>query len=147
MAIQRDIGRGGGGGQGPARIESFRVENYRALKLVELKNLTPLTTLLGPNGSGKSTTFDVFNFLAECFQFGLRHAWDRRGRAKELRTRGQEGAVVIELKYRERSGTPLITYHLALDEESGKVFVAEVFRNSWRLGRRWGIFGWKGGSA
>ena len=35
----------------PARIEYLRVENYRALKAVELKDLTPLTVLLGPNGS------------------------------------------------------------------------------------------------
>jgi predicted ATPase len=119
--------------QSPARIESFRVENYRALQSVEIKSIKPLTVLLGPNGSGKSTVFDVFNFLSECFQFGLRHAWDRRGRAKELRTRGQDGPVVIELKYRERCGTPLITYHLAINEESGKVFVAEEWL-SWRRG-------------
>ena len=67
---------------GPARIERLKVQNYRALRSIELKDVTPLTILLGPNGSGKSTIFDVFNFLSECFQFGLRHAWDRRGRAK-----------------------------------------------------------------
>jgi AAA15 family ATPase/GTPase len=60
--------------QNPARVEYLRVENYRALKNVEFKDLKPLTVLLGPNGSGKSTVFDIFNFLAECFQFGLRHA-------------------------------------------------------------------------
>src|ERR1700733_7232743 len=100
----------------PARIEYLRVENYRALRSIELRDITPLTVLLGPNGSGKSTLFDVFNFLSECFQFGLRHAWDRRGRAKELKSRGQEGPIVIELKYRERPRTPLITYHLSIDE-------------------------------
>lgn len=52
---------------GPARIEYLRVENYRALRSVEFKVLTPITVLLGPNGSGKSTVFDVFNFLSECF--------------------------------------------------------------------------------
>ena len=46
-----------------ARIEHFRVENYRALKSIELADITPLTVLLGPNGSGKSTVFDVFNGL------------------------------------------------------------------------------------
>ncbi|MGD0680170.1 MAG: AAA family ATPase, partial [Polyangiaceae bacterium] len=102
---------------GPARIEYLKVQNYRALKEIELPELTPITVLLGPNGSGKSTIFDVFNFLSECFQFGLRHAWDRRGREKELRTRGQSGAVTVELKYRERPGAPLITYHLAVAEE------------------------------
>ena len=52
----------------PPRIEYLRVENYRALKHVELKDLTPITVLLGPNGSGKSTVFDVFAFLSECFE-------------------------------------------------------------------------------
>ena len=133
MAAKKTATRKTRGGQEPARIESFRVENYRALRAVELKNLTPLTVLLGPNGSGKSTVFDVFNFLSECFQYGLRHAWDRRGRAKELKTRGQNDPVVIELKYREWPDAPLITYHLAVDEESGKVFVAEEWL-SWRRG-------------
>ncbi|MCP4656051.1 MAG: AAA family ATPase [bacterium] len=110
----------------PARVEYLRVENYRALRTVELKGLNPLTVLLGPNGSGKSTVFDVFNFLSECFQFGLRHAWDRRGRARELKTRGQDGPVVFEIKYRERRKQPLITYHLAIDETPrGPVVVEE----------------------
>jgi predicted ATPase len=111
------------------------VENYRALKCLELKHLTPVTVLLGPNGSGKSTVFDVFDFLSECFQFGLRHAWERRGRARELKTRGQDGPIVIELKYREKPGTPIITYHLAVDEEGGKVLVVEEWL-AWKHGKQ-----------
>jgi predicted ATPase len=121
----------------PARIEYLRVENYRALRAVEIKGITPLTVLLGPNGSGKSTVFDVFNFLSECFQFGLRHAWDRRGRAKEIKSRGETGPTTIELKYRERPNSPLITYHLAVDEERGKAVVAEEWL-SWRRGKQVG---------
>ena len=117
----------------PARVEYLRVENYRALRNVEFKYVTPLTVLLGPNGSGKSTVFDVFNFLSECFQFGLRHAWDRRSRAKELKTRGQEGPVVIELKYRENPSQPVITYHLAIDEDPKGPFVAEEWLQ-WKRG-------------
>lgn len=117
----------------PPRIEYLRVENYRALRHVELRELTPLTVLLGPNGSGKSTVFDVFNFLSECFQFGLRHAWDRRGRSKELRTRGQEGPIVVEIKYRERPNQPIITYHLAIDEGPKGPIVAEEWLQ-WRRG-------------
>lgn len=119
----------------PARVGYLRVENYRALKNIELKDITPLTALLGPNGSGKSTVFDVFNFMSECFQFGLRHAWDRRGRAKEIRTRGQDGPVVIELKYRERPSLPLITYHLAIEEGAKGPFVSEEWLQ-WRRGER-----------
>ncbi|MDI9333276.1 MAG: AAA family ATPase [Cytophagales bacterium] len=119
----------------PPRIEYLRVENFRALKNIELKNLTPLTVLLGPNGSGKSTIFDVFNFLSECFQNGLRQAWDRRGRGRELKTRGSNGAVVIELKYREKKDSPLITYHLAIDEGTNGPFVKEEWL-AWRRGTK-----------
>lgn len=107
------------------RIESIRVQNYRALHDLHLKDITPLTVLLGPNGSGKSTVFDVFAFLSECFTVGLRKALDRRGRLKELRTRGAQGPLVFTLKYREAPGTPLITYHLAIDEERGSPIVVE----------------------
>lgn len=117
---------------GRARIEYLKVQNFRALREVEFKDLTPLTALLGPNGSGKSTVFDVFAFLAECFELGLRRAWDKRGRAKELRTRGGDGPVTIEIKYRE-PGFPLITYHLAVDERAGGPVVAEEWLQ-WRRG-------------
>ncbi len=122
-----------GGRAGPSRVEYLRVENYRALRHIELKNITPMMALLGPNGSGKSTVFDVFNFLSECFQYGLRHAWDRRGRAREMKTRGQEGPIIIELKYREKPKLPLITFHLALDEGPKGPYVSEEWL-AWKRG-------------
>jgi predicted ATPase len=118
----------------PARIEYLKVRNFRALRDVEFKYITPLTVLLGPNGSGKSTVFDVFAFLAECFELGLRRAWDKRGRAKELKSRGRDGPVTIEIKYRER-GYPLITYHLAVDERGGGPIVVEEWLR-WKRGSR-----------
>ena len=77
------------------RIEYLRVQNYRALRDLELKKITPLTVFLGPNGSGKSTIFDVFAFLSECFTDGLRKAWEKRGIFRELRTRDTEGNIVF----------------------------------------------------
>ena len=117
----------------PPRIERLKVRNFRALRNVELSRLTPMTVLLGPNGSGKSTVFDVFAFLAECFESGLRHAWEKRGRARELKSRGEEGPILIEIAYRERPRTPLITYHLEVDERSGRpAVVSEWLR--WKRG-------------
>lgn len=118
---------------GLPRIESIRVRNYRALHHVRLEKLTPLTVLLGPNGSGKSTLFDVISFLSECFESGLRHAWDRRGRGRELKSRGQGGPIVIEIKYREAKSKPLITYHLAIDEGSRGPIVEREWLQ-WRRG-------------
>ncbi len=108
------------------RLEYLGVENYRALKSLELKNLTALTVFLGPNGSGKSTLFDVFAFLSECFSIGLRQAWDKRGRFRELRTRGSMGPLKFILKYREKPNSPLITYYIAINETTrGPVVEAE----------------------
>ena len=104
-------------------IESLCVKNYRALQDVELKQLKPLSVFLGANSSGKSTLFDVFAFLAECFTDGLRRAWDKRGRFKELRSRGCDGPIEFELKYREEPGTPIITYHLSIGEDTEGPFV------------------------
>lgn len=106
------------------RIEYLRVQNYRALQDLELVDIRPLTVFLGPNGSGKSTVFDVFAFLSECFSVGLRKAWDKRGRFKELRTKGCEGPICFEIKYRETPKSPLITYELKIDENKKGPFVA-----------------------
>lgn len=115
------------------RIQSLRVDNYRALRHVELDDLRAMTVLMGPNGSGKSTVFDVFNFLSECFQYGLRYAWDRRGRGRELKTRGTSGPIVFELKYKENQDAPKITYHLAIDEGAKGPEVVEEWLQ-WRRG-------------
>ena len=123
------------------RIEYLKIKNYRVLKELEIRDLQSLSVFLGPNGSGKSTLFDCFAFLSECFTDGLRKAWDRRGRFKELRTIGANGPIEFELRYRENAypqndKTPLITYCLLIDEdEKGFPYVAKELLK-WRRGQR-----------
>ncbi len=119
----------------PPRIEALNVKNYRALRNVQLEEMTPLTVLIGPNGSGKSTLFDVFAFLSECFAVGLPEAWARRGGMRELRSRGAQGPITIEVQYQERPSEPLITYHLEIDEQDRLPLVASEWL-SWRRGQR-----------
>lgn len=115
------------------RIESLHIKNYRALRDVQFVGITPLTVLLGPNGSGKSTVFDVFAFLSECFTDGLRKAWERRGKFRELRSRDSDGPVLIEIKYRETRNSPLVTYHLEIDEDGKGPVVSEEYLR-WKRG-------------
>lgn len=113
------------------RIDSLRIKNYRVLRDVTLSDLTPLTVLVGANGSGKSTVFDAFAFLHEAFALGLRSAWDRRNRMSAIRSRGGDGHVEFELKYKvEIDGRRRqTTYILAVGEDSGLPVVArEVLR-------------------
>jgi predicted ATPase len=112
-----------------ATIQRLHIQNYRVLRDVQFRDLTPLTVLLGPNGSGKSTVFDVFAFLHDAFTTNLRAAWDRRNRIHELRSRGENGPITIEIAYRQAVGERLVTYRLRLDEEnSSPVVVEEVLR-------------------
>lgn len=119
----------------PPRIESLKVKNFRVLQNIELSKLTPLTVLIGSNGSGKSTVFDVFAFLSECFREGLRQAWDRRGRDRELRSRGETGPIVIEIKYRESKKSNLMTYHLSIDGDGLRPVVIHEWLQ-WERGSR-----------
>jgi predicted ATPase len=124
--------------QNVPRIEYLRVKNYRALKDLELKDIKPLTVLLGQNGSGKSTVFDVFAFLAECFSIGLKKAVDKRGRFRELRTRGSNEPIEIIIKYREEKNSSPITYRLVINENLTGAFVEEESL-AWRRGKAYGF--------
>ncbi|MDQ7073867.1 MAG: AAA family ATPase [Gammaproteobacteria bacterium] len=114
-----------------AKIEGFRVKNYRSLKEVRLgrlwkhdkdESLTPLTAVIGKNGSGKSSLFDAFGFLADCLKLGAEEACDARGRGgfNALRSQGETGAIEFEVTYRESEETQPITYKLNIDLDSSQ---------------------------
>ena len=72
-----------------AKIEGFRVKNFKVLKDVTLgrlgnqrkkQPLTPMTVVIGKNGVGKSALFDAFGFLADALKSGVEEACDTRGR-------------------------------------------------------------------
>ena len=72
-----------------AKIEGFRVKNFRVLEDITLgklwntqkvKPLSNMTVVIGKNGVGKSTIFDVFGFLADCLKSGVEEACDMHGR-------------------------------------------------------------------
>ena len=113
------------------RITSLRVRNYRVFRDLELVDLPPLAVFVGANGTGKSTLFDVFAFLRDALRDNVSLALRRRGGFREVRTREEEGPIVIELKFRLAiSGrNRLVTYHIEIDETGeGPVVTREVLR-------------------
>jgi len=105
------------------RLTYLRIKNYRALRDVELRDLTPLTVLIGPNGSGKSTVLDALAFLAEAVSGNLQQAWEKRNRFAGMRTRGQDGPIEFEVGLYSELGT--INYFLIIGGDDNKVSVLE----------------------
>ena len=133
-----------------AKIEGFRVKNYKALKDITLgrlwnhqqsEPLTPLTAVIGKNGVGKSTLFDAFGFLADALKSGVEEACDARGRGgfERIRTQGQKGPVEFEIYYKEDGNARPITYELAIDiDGSGRPYVLKERLRQRRKGQKHG---------
>ena len=111
------------------RIESIRLKNFRAFRDVHMRDIPGFCVLIGANGTGKSTLFSVFSFLRDAMTTNVTAALGRLGGSRgiqEVRSRGSEGPIEIELKIRADLGRPqqsLITYSLNLAEEGGRPVV------------------------
>lgn len=108
-------------------IESIRLKNFKSLHDVEMKDIPRFCVIVGANGSGKSTLFSVFEFLREALSNNVHTALMKLGGSRgfnEVRTRGVDGNIEMELKFRENEGAPLITYFLSVGEENGRPIVA-----------------------
>lgn len=111
------------------KIETIRLKNFKAFQALELRNLPDLAVFVGANGTGKSTLFDVFGFLSDALTNNVRQALQRRGGFGEVRSRGSEGLIEIELQFRlaVAGKSRLVTYHLAIGEENKRVFIEREF--------------------
>lgn len=96
------------------RIESIRVHNYRVFQEVVVENIPNMAVFLGMNGVGKTTFFDVFGFLHDALQSNIRAALAKRGGFNEVISRGQEGDIEFEIKFRPSEDEPIITYQLSI---------------------------------
>ena len=111
------------------RIEAIRLKNFRAFRDVHMRDLPGFCVLIGANGTGKSTLFSVFSFLRDAMSTNVTAAMGRLGGSRgfqEVRSRGTDGPIEIELKIRADIGRPkqsLITYSLTLNELRGRPVV------------------------
>jgi len=136
------------------KLEAIRLKNFRAFKEVELRNLPEFCVLVGANGSGKSTLFSVFEFLRNAMATNVTAALGKLGGSrgfKEVRSRGCEGPIEIELKIRAKLGKSqpsLVTYLLEIDEKDGRPVVKhEVLKyRRGSKGQPWHFLDFKNGT-
>ncbi|GBE30868.1 MAG TPA: ATPase [Bacteroidetes bacterium] len=118
-----------------AKIEGFKIKNYRVLKDITLgilwnkrqaQPLTPMTAVIGKNGVGKSSLFDAFGFLADCLKLGVEEACDAKGRGgfERIRSQGSGEPIEFHIYYRQTVKSRPITYELAIDvDTNGRPYV------------------------
>jgi len=104
------------------KIEQIRIRNFKVFNDVVFEGLGSMTVLVGANGSGKSTFFDVLGFLKDALFHNVSAALSRRGGFKEVISRGVDGNIEFELKFREPSGK-LATYFLSIGLENNRPIV------------------------
>ncbi|MBI5142154.1 MAG: AAA family ATPase [Nitrospirae bacterium] len=108
------------------KIESIRLKNFKAFRSAELVDIPAFCVFVGANGSGKSTIFSIFGFLRDALTSNVNAALMKLGGSRgfqEVRSRNSEGPIEIEMKFRERPDSPLITYFIQIGEERGKAVV------------------------
>lgn len=82
--------------------------------------------LVGANGTGKSSLFQVFAFLKDALSSNVNTALAKLGGSRgfdEVCSRNSVGNIEIELKFREKSNSPLVTYFLSIAVENGSAYV------------------------
>jgi predicted ATPase len=133
-----------------AKIEGFRIRNFKVLKdvtigklwsLQQSEQLAALTVVIGKNGSGKSTLFDAFGFLADCLKSGVEEACDLRGRGgfDRILSQGQNQTIEFEVYYREHGNARPITYELSIGlDRSGRPYVQKERLRQRRRGQSHG---------
>lgn len=133
-----------------AKIEGFKIKNFKALKDVTLGRLwnqqqaaplKPLTVVIGKNGVGKSSLFDAFGFLSDSLKFGVEEACDSRARGgfERIRTQGQSGPIEFEIYYKEDGNARPITYEVAFDiDDLGRPYVLRERLRQRRKGQKRG---------
>ncbi|HED03423.1 MAG TPA: ATPase, partial [Candidatus Fraserbacteria bacterium] len=133
-----------------AKIEGFRIKNYRVLKDVTLgklwnmqkaQPLTPMTVVIGENGVGKSSLFDAFGFLADCLKLGVEEACDARGRGgfDRIRSQGINDPIEFHIYYKQDRNARPITYEITIDvDKTGRPYVKEERLRQRRKGVSYG---------
>jgi len=127
------------------QIEQIKVKNFRLYKELHVTDLQRLNVFLGANGSGKTTLFKVFSFLSTCLKENVTVAVNREGGFKEVITRNsnpEKDFIEFEIKFRnfeQSEKSPLVTYHLKIGFNRGKVFIEkEVLKyRRGRSGKPW----------
>ena len=122
----------------PIYLDRLKVNNFMNLDEAEY-DLSGFMVLYKSEEVGKSVIFSVLEFLSDCFNTGLRNAWNNRKRSNGINFPGSvEGPITIEIRYKE-SGFPISEYHLSIIDEGEGPIVLEEWIDTYIRGKSYRI--------
>lgn len=102
-------------------VSYLSLRNWKNFKNAEAQ-LQRRVFLIGPNASGKSNLLDVFRFLRDVADMGLRRAVEDRGGVSAIRCLAatRYSNIDIEIHLREQSDEPTWVYSLSIHQDSAR---------------------------
>lgn len=129
------------------RIDSLTVQNFRAIRSVELCNLGDSVVIAGPNGCGKSCIFDAIRLLKSVYGGYQANEWQNFFGEFQIDIHGRAGAVLS--LFQDRSRPVNISAHIQLaaeekeflDQQLEPLLRAQVWRDILPDASGWRHFG------
>jgi AAA15 family ATPase/GTPase len=106
------------------RIQSFRIENFRNLRLAECANVPDFMVLCGGNGCGKSALLDAIMTAKECVGAYGNFRFDRRA----VSAGAEKATIELTLAFTEQECKLMKDKYNQVCPESQKIIV-EFYRN------------------
>ncbi len=86
------------------KIKSFRIENYRNIRLVECSNIPDLMVICGPNGCGKSALLESIMLAKEIFS-SYKIFRGGKGLKNLVSANASETKITLEIEFSDEEGS------------------------------------------
>jgi len=120
-------------------LKGFWIQNFKSLRQVGLGScyakfvfiddetsvqpydLGPVTLFTGASGTGKSSAIDAFEFVSDCYRYGVEVACIKRGGFDALYSQGGKGALSFGFQYQQKGEADIATYALSIYRTKNRV--------------------------
>ena len=120
-------------------LKGFWIRNFKSLRQVGIGScfskfvfiddetsilpydLGPVTLFTGTSGTGKSSAIDAFEFVSDCYRYGVEVACLKRGGFDAIYSQGSKGSLSFGFQYRQKGEADTATYAISVYRTKNKV--------------------------
>lgn len=120
-------------------LKGFWIRNFKSLRQVAIgscfsrfvfvddeTNVLPydlgyVTLFTGANGTGKSSVIDAFEFISDCYRYGVEVASIKRGGFDAIYSQGMKGTLSFGFQYQQKGEADIATYAVSIYRTKNRV--------------------------